>query len=213
MQAKFPCEVNGIFIQHAVQCNCICTCFVNTKKGMWAFSQKNWRGSKKYRAGWTAVSSEVDFVSQVWKQYTNVHYFSDNVRMMFMFSASKFHFWNGGKVSRAKLRVINHTYLQKTHTYIHVHSHTHLRRIIIIAHRNFDAIYLYVCLTYVFVFGTFTNADIPAMKAIVLVNSEKKSNGLFIEICELCLKQLIFWEICKTQRLFSIFAIGICTYM
>ena len=59
ISAKFPCKVNGIFFQHAVQCNfseTAFTCFVNAKGDTRFLSRTNWRASEKYQASLTAVS-------------------------------------------------------------------------------------------------------------------------------------------------------------
>ena len=108
ISAKFPCKVSGIFFQHAVQYNCetAFTCFVNAKKDLRGLGPTNWRASKKHSAGWTAVSSYVHFVSQMWKQYMNVHHFPDNLRIIVIFCC-KILFLKGGKVSRAKPGVNN----------------------------------------------------------------------------------------------------------
>ena len=53
--------------------------FINAKKGMQTFSPTNWRGSKKHCTVWMAVSSYIDFVSQMWEQYLNLQHFPENV--------------------------------------------------------------------------------------------------------------------------------------
>ena len=89
ISAKFPCKVNGVFFQHAVQCN-FCetafTCFVNTKKDLHDLGPTNWRASKNHRAVWMAVSSyKVHCVSQMWKQCRNVGNFRDKSENCYIF--------------------------------------------------------------------------------------------------------------------------------